>query len=287
MLDATLVLITDLGRSIGRQVPNLLILALVFTAITAFANRGRVTTAWWKKPDLFTDLIYALLMPAIGTYLRIAILVVGAGLITGSLADESVGPYLKGGVGPLSGLNFWVQMVIYLLATDLIMYTSHRFFHKETLWRYHAIHHAPEHLDWTSTFRFHPVNIAFYSVLADAILLLMGVAPEVLVSLAAFQIFMSAFVHADLNWNFGPFRYVLASPVFHRWHHTSPAEGGESNFAPTFPFIDLIFGTFYMPEGKIPVEFGCDDPNFPARFDQQMAYPFVKPKQAAGPVAAE
>ena len=25
--------------------------------------------------------------------------------------------------------------------------------------------------------------------------------------------------------------YVLASPVFHRWHHTSEAEGLDQNFA--------------------------------------------------------
>jgi sterol desaturase/sphingolipid hydroxylase (fatty acid hydroxylase superfamily) len=287
MLDVILSVLTDLGQSIGRQIPHLIMLGVAFTAISLWANRGRITTSWWKKPDLATDLCYALLMPVVGSYARISILVVGAGLITGSLAIESIGPYLKGGSGPLSGLPFWGQMVIYLIGTDLIMYASHRFFHKDALWRYHAIHHAPEHLDWTSTFRFHPVNIAFHSVLADSVLLLMGVAPDVLISLAAFQIFWSALVHADLNWTFGPFRYLIASPVFHRWHHTSPAEGGESNFAPTFPFIDLAFGTFYMPEGKIPVEFGCDDPNFPARFDQQMAYPFVKPKQATGPVAAE
>ena len=50
---------------------------------------------------------------------------------------------------------------------------------------------------------------------------------------AAFvRVFMSAFVHANLNWTLGPFRYVLASPVFHRWHHTALERGGAEAAVP-------------------------------------------------------
>jgi sterol desaturase/sphingolipid hydroxylase (fatty acid hydroxylase superfamily) len=28
---------------------------------------------------------------------------------------------------------------------------------------------------------------------------------------------------------------VIATPVFHRWHHTTAERGGEKNFAATFP----------------------------------------------------
>ena len=40
-----------------------------------------------------------------------------------------------------------------------------------------------------------------------------------------FNIFHSAFVHANLNWTFGPLRYVISSPVFHRWHHSRERDG--------------------------------------------------------------
>ena len=55
-------------------------------------------------------------------------------------------------------------------------------------------------------------------------------------------------LHANLNWTFGPFRYVLASPVFHRWHHVREPAIHDKNFAPTFPIFDLMFGTFHMPK---------------------------------------
>jgi sterol desaturase/sphingolipid hydroxylase (fatty acid hydroxylase superfamily) len=85
---------------------------------------------------------------------------------------------------------------------------------------------------------------------------------------------MSAFVHANLNWTLGPFKYVLASPVFHRWHHTALERGGSKNFAGTFPIFDLMFGTFYMPANALPDCYGVPDPAFPKGFAAQLAYPF-------------
>jgi len=85
---------------------------------------------------------------------------------------------------------------------------------------------------------------------------------------------MSAFVHANLNWSLGPFKYVIASPVFHRWHHTALDRGGSKNFAGTFPILDVLFGTFYMPKGELPDQYGIGDPAFPQSFGGQLAYPF-------------
>jgi sterol desaturase/sphingolipid hydroxylase (fatty acid hydroxylase superfamily) len=91
-------------------------------------------------------------------------------------------------------------------------------------------------------------------------------------------------VHANLNWTLGPFRYVLATPVFHRWHHTSAEDGGNTNFAGTFPIWDLLFGTFRMPEGRLPDNYGVDDQaTFPNEIAGQLAYPFRR--QASTPPA--
>jgi sterol desaturase/sphingolipid hydroxylase (fatty acid hydroxylase superfamily) len=89
-----------------------------------------------------------------------------------------------------------------------------------------------------------------------------------------FTTFHSAFVHANLNWTLGPFRYVIATPVFHRWHHTSLEHGGNTNFAGTFPIWDLMFGTFRMPEGQLPEEYGVDGEPLPREIGGQLAYPF-------------
>jgi sterol desaturase/sphingolipid hydroxylase (fatty acid hydroxylase superfamily) len=270
-----------IGQRVAHEVPVIATVAVVFTVIAFIAHRDKPHRGrWWRKPELATDLVYALIMPIIGTYMRVAFLSAGVFLIAsmaGMAKVPSVDTYLDTGIGFLSALPFWAQVIVYMVVADVMLYWTHRTFHGAGLWRYHAIHHAPEDLDWSSAYRFHPINVVMHSVLVDSLLLLAGISPQVLIFLVPFNVFMSAFVHADLDWDLGPFRMVLASPVFHRWHHTSPEEGGEMNFAPTFPIIDKIFGTYYMPEDKLPVEFGVDDRAFPKRFDQQMLYPFRKP----------
>jgi sterol desaturase/sphingolipid hydroxylase (fatty acid hydroxylase superfamily) len=67
---------------------------------------------------------------------------------------------------------------------------------------------------------------------------------------------------------------VLATPVFHRWHHTALNEGGNTNFAGTFPVWDILFGTYHMPEDRLPSAFGADDPAIPNQIAGQLAYPF-------------
>ena len=99
------------------------------------------------------------------------------------------------------------------------------------------------------------------------------------VALAAFVPFLTFYallLHANLNWSYGRFGYILASPVFHRWHHTSEAEGLDKNFAGLFPFIDAVFGTLYLPRGRQPERFGLVDDDVPDGLLGQLAYPFRK-----------
>jgi sterol desaturase/sphingolipid hydroxylase (fatty acid hydroxylase superfamily) len=132
-------------------------------------------------------------------------------------------------------------------------------------------------VDWISAARFHPVNLLLGTIGVDVVLLMAGISPNVMLWLGPFNIFHSAFVHANLNWTLGPFKYLIATPVFHRWHHTSPTEGGNSNFAGTFPLWDLLFGTFRLPEGRLPDNYGIDEQSsFPTEIAGQLAYPFRK-----------
>lgn len=278
MNDAILNFLFAFGSKLLDALPLFLVAAAGFTALGFFWRSRASKGPWWKKPDLITDLLYTFLAPGLTAYARIAFLVIGAGIVTFFLGGDAE-TWLREGHGFFSSWPFWAQVAAYLVLSDIMLYWTHRIFHGPRLWRYHAIHHSSEHLDWMSAYRFHPINILFHSVIVDTILLLAGIPPTVLVFLVPFQMFMSGLVHADVDWDFGPIgKYVIASPVFHRWHHTGVDEGGEMNYAPTFPIIDVIFGTFYMPEGKYPSNFGVDDPEFPKGFEQQMLYPFKEPK---------
>ena len=140
------------------------------------------------------------------------------------------------------------------------------------LWKFHAIHHSSRDLDWLSASRLHPVNEVVTKLAQVVPLYLLGFRGEALASVVPILTFWAIFIHANVRWDFGPLRYVIATPRFHRWHHTSEEEGLDKNFAGLFPWIDLLFGTFYMPNRQ-PVTFGVRD-DVPTGLLGQLAYPF-------------
>jgi sterol desaturase/sphingolipid hydroxylase (fatty acid hydroxylase superfamily) len=269
--------VISVGETFIKGIPISLTIAAVFTVLTYFwaCNPGR---AWWHKRDLVTDLCYWFFIPILTRYLRIGMLVAGAAVLFGITTANGLIAFYENGHGPLAALPLIAQMVIFLVGEDLITYWSHRLFHGKPLWKYHAVHHSSEELEWISAARFHPVNLFFGGVIADVVLLLAGISPNVFVVLGPITIAHSAFVHANLNWTLGPLKYVIATPVFHRWHHTAADRGGEKNFAATFPVLDLLFGTFYMPTGELPDNYGIADAEFPTSFGAQLAHPFTQAK---------
>jgi len=241
----------------------LVALSLAFLVLTGFSPCNPGKNWWTDRRAALTDLIYWLVLPFCTQAGRVAFLVAGATLLYG---NDPPADY------PLRQWPIWAQCLAILLLQDALLYGIHRLFHTRLGWRFHAVHHSPEVLDWTSTQRFHPVNAIAEFALADAIVLLMGFSPLALAILGPINLIYSVMVHANLNWTFGPLKYVFASPVFHRWHHTSEAEGLDKNFASTFPILDLVFGTFHMPAGKRPENYGAAA--VPAGFVGQMIHPF-------------
>ncbi len=273
MTDLPLEVVEMVGGTITRVVPITIVLALVFTVLSHFwaCNPG---TPWWRKRELVTDICYWFFVPLLARVLRIGLLVLGTGVIFNIHdADQLIAFYDKGH-GPLSELPPWFQGVLFLVLSDFMLYWQHRLFHGGGFWKYHAIHHSSEELDWISAARFHPVDLFVGTIMINVILLMAGISPNVMLWVGPFTTFHSGFVHANLNWALGPFKYVLVTPVFHRWHHTSLEEGGNTNFAGTFPIWDVLFGTFRMPENRLPDLYGKDEPAIPSEIVGQLAYPF-------------
>lgn len=169
---------------------------------------------------------------------------------------------------------FALQILELLLAGDFLGYWAHRLFHGRALWRFHAIHHSAEDLDWLSATRVHPLNEVLMTVIQIVPLYFLGFRGPALAAVVPVLAFYALLVHANLRWDFGPLRYVIVSPAFHRWHHTSQAEGLDRNFAGLFPWIDFLFGTLYLPRDRHPQHFGLANERVPASLLGQLAYPF-------------
>ncbi|TDU80705.1 sterol desaturase/sphingolipid hydroxylase (fatty acid hydroxylase superfamily) [Prosthecobacter fusiformis] len=250
---------------------GLLFLTVLFLVIERGLGRARgplLRRGW------LTDVGYFFFTPFVTRVLSKAGLILPAALLVwcGVASVEDFRQQSYAGFGPVSRQPLWLQGVqIYLLA-DLLGYWSHRLFHGGRWWAFHAVHHSSEDLDWLSSIRVHPVNDLVNKFIQVTPLLLLGFNPWVTLSTAPFFTLYAIFLHARVDWDFGPFRYVISTPVFHRWHHSRQREAWDKNFAGLFPVWDLIFGTFYMPRGRVPEDFGITE-DFPQHLPGQLWEP--------------
>ncbi len=180
MFEESVAVIHSIGVTLIKIVPVSIALGARFTLLSFFwaCNPGR---PWWRKRELLTDLCYWFFIPLFARYLRIGLLVLGAAVLFRITSAEGLVEFYDDGHGPLAQLPLWLQAAIFLHGSDLMMYWIHRAFHRPPLWKYHAVHHSSEDLDWISAARFHPVNIFLGSVATDVVLLLAGISPNVLV----------------------------------------------------------------------------------------------------------
>jgi sterol desaturase/sphingolipid hydroxylase (fatty acid hydroxylase superfamily) len=276
-----------MGNIYANQLPTMAALAGSFTILSLFRSQtSSPGNVWWRNPGLRTDLCNAIVNAVLAPYFRITYLVAIYFIAEGVFSNIAVDDFFTNGGGPLRRLPFAGQAIVYLLLSDLMAYWIHRTLHFSTLWKYHAIHHSATQVDWTTAYRNHPINLFLQQSFIGVTMIFLGVSPEVMVFLVPWDVFSAALVHSNVKWSFGWLKYIIATPVFHRWHHGLPEDGGNNNFAPTFAFWDLLFGTFYMPDGRLPKVFGVDEPDYPESYFKQLVRPF-KQVYAAHPSRRE
>jgi sterol desaturase/sphingolipid hydroxylase (fatty acid hydroxylase superfamily) len=227
----------------------------------------------WLRKGYLTDLAYWVFTPFVtrtATAIAVGIAVAPLAYLLWGRIDRNL---IMHGFGPMAQLPIWVQAVALLVMGDFIGYWMHRAFHHGRLWLFHAVHHSSEELDWLSSVRLHPVNDILMRVASAAPLLLTGLAPIALVGITPILTLLAIAFHANVDWDWGPLRMVIASPRFHRWHHTDETEGANKNFAGLLPLWDILFGTYHMPRDEMPTRFGTQTP-VPAGLLGQLVFPF-------------
>jgi sterol desaturase/sphingolipid hydroxylase (fatty acid hydroxylase superfamily) len=226
----------------------------------------------WRR-DSRVDLLYWFCTPLVTRAISKAVAVAGV-VIALAVLGHQMGPEAARGFGPVMSQPQWVIVLEMFVVGDVVGYWTHRWFHGSCLWKFHAVHHSSTQLDWLSAVRVHPVNDALSKLVLAVTLACLGFPLPALAAYVPFLTFYAILLHANVSWSFGPLRYVIASPLFHRWHHTTEEQGLDKNFAPLFPFVDLLFGTFYMPQGQQPSRFGTNETHVPSNFVGQLLFPF-------------
>lgn len=85
----------------------------------------------------------------------------------------------------------WLQFIELLIVVDFTTYWLHRAMHEVNfLWRFHAIHHSTEHMDWLASSRLHIVEVLMTRFIATLPIFLLGFNTS---AVFAYLIFISFF----------------------------------------------------------------------------------------------
>ncbi len=251
---------------------DMLLMTLIFSPIEVLWPAYRKQSVF--RDEWLLDIVYFL-----STHLPIQItsflILLPATQLTRYLGVPAV-------LAAMGSLPWLVQIFLAILVADLCEYAVHRLFHTVPwLWRFHAIHHSSKALDWIAGSRSHLID----DVVVRGFMLvpMMFIFPhDIIVAYLFFVTIHATWTHC----NFGPtltwLEPFIILPRYHHWHHTSQEEAIDRNFAIHFPWIDRIFGTYYLPaNNEWPHTYGLHNETLPPGFWAQAVYPFSRRKKAA------
>ena len=260
---------TGFAVDVARAWVWLFLLAIIFVPLErAFAQRPQAIL----RREFAVDLGYYFLNGLVTTAL--------VSLLSGFLAATAQRLMPAAVLSFAAHLPLWQRMLATLVVGEFGFYWGHRWSHEiPVLWRFHAIHHSPEQVDWLTNTRGHPVDILFTRLCGFTLISALGLAqPDVRTGgvavplLLVFTILWGFFIHANLKWRLGWLEAVIATPAFHRWHHVNDGDR-DRNYASTLPIYDRLFGTLHLPARGVPGGFGIDTP-MPAGLLRQLLSPF-------------
>jgi sterol desaturase/sphingolipid hydroxylase (fatty acid hydroxylase superfamily) len=182
-----------------------------------------------------------------------------------------------------------LQFLEIMFLTDLVQYWVHRAFHRVPfLWKFHAVHHSAQQMDWLAGSRMHVIEIVCLRGFTVIPMYVLGFAEPALYGYIFFVYLFSTLVHSNLRLKFGPLGYWFVTPLYHHWHHGIEKEAIDVNFAVHFPILDWLFGTYYLPaDGHWPSGYGIAGHPVPKGFVAQFLYPFMPEKTAGGAATSD
>lgn len=148
-------------------------------------------------------------------------------------------------------LDWKVAFVLGVVILDFTTYWWHRFNHSNSFYRkVHWIHHSDSRVNFSTTLRFHYVELATYYALKLLICAVFQIPLVVLLFYDSLTFSNGLFHHSNIKLN--PLlerilRTFLVTPSFHLNHHSSEPKYANSNYGSFLVVWDKLFGTYSVP----------------------------------------
>ena len=186
------------------------------------------------------------------------------------------------GAGPRHLVDHGVLVSVAILIgygflSDLLFYWYHRAQHRiDFLWPIHELHHTDTALNATTSLRTFWLEAPLQGlIVALPATFIVGLDHRAAFILPALFTGWLYFTHANWRLSLGFLTPFVCGPQLHRIHHSNCVEHQNKNFAQYFPFIDMIFGTYYAPRrGEFPTT-GIPSRTAPASLSEITVGPFL------------
>lgn len=205
----------------------------------------------WNNAHLFPNFVLTLTYVLTNLFFTAAVVLMllwleakGFGLLNTLALDESF------------------ELAVAVLVLDFQAYAIHVAMHERGgLWRFHRVHHSDPAVDVTTTLRQHPGEsvVRYFSlvVFAGAI----GASPA---AFALYRLLSGAAAlgeHANVRlptWLDSLLSLVIATPNYHKVHHSREREETDSNYANIFTIWDRVFFTATPARRGVDISYGLD-----------------------------
>ncbi|MEI8145720.1 MAG: sterol desaturase family protein [Alphaproteobacteria bacterium] len=217
------------------EIPLILLLTLI--AYLAFGNR--TAFSWSAVKNSAVSLLFLA-----SNFLLIPVIYISTTFMASFYAALGV-PTVPAWIW--ESVPFWATVIVAIIGYDFANYSVHRLMHTAPVWPVHAIHHSDSHVNGFTSFRIHAVESVMMAGTYILFLNWLSLPAEALALGSLFIGVHNIYVHMEADIEHGPFKWIIASPRFHRWHHADVPEAYGKNLANVIPAFDVLFGTYYNP----------------------------------------
>lgn len=187
-----------------------------------------------------------------------------------------------GGTGLLSQIpSPLLKTVASFILLDLTLYLWHRANHCfEWLWMFHKVHHSDLHMNVSTAFRLHCIEVVLTTLVKAVFIVALGIDTVMLLANETLITFCVMFHHSNIAVRGEKLLgSAIIVPYLHRVHHSARREEHDSNYGAFFSCWDRLFGTLAERE---PAKIGLK--NLAAlNFIALIKYGFSRATSAASP----